>query len=134
MFQFECQRGCVNCCNVSGYVYITEVDLKRIAGYLKMSAEDFEAQYVYRTRHLLRLRKPRGSQCHFLGERGCQIHKVNPVQCRTFPFWPELVEKPREWKKAAKTCPGIGKGPLIQIGEALERAEEMKTAYPGIYG
>jgi hypothetical protein len=29
----------------------------------------------------------------------------------------------------------MGKGSeLIQIGDALERAEEMKSAYPGIYG
>jgi uncharacterized protein len=131
--QFECQAGCTNCCNVEGYVYITERDLKRIAKYLKMTAAEFETHYVYRTKHLLRLRKPRGSQCHFLRERGCSIHPVNPVQCRLFPFWPELVGQPREWKKTAKNCPGIGKGELIQIGDALERAEEMKTAYPGIY-
>ena len=131
--RFECQRGCVNCCNVSGYVYITERDLKRIARYVKMSTEEFELQYVYRTRHLLRLRKPRGSQCHFLREGGCGIHPVNPVQCRLFPFWPELVESRREWQKTGKMCPGIGQGPLIQIGDAKERASEMKTAYPGVY-
>lgn len=132
--RFECQRGCINCCNVEGYVYITERDIKRIAKYVKMTVAEFEAKYVYRTRHLLRLRKPRGSQCHFLREGGCGIHPVNPVQCRLFPFWPELVEHPREWKKAGKTCPGIGQGPLIQIGDAMERASVMKSAYPGIYG
>lgn len=131
--RFECQRGCVNCCTISGYVYITERDLTRIARFLKMPAADFEAKYVYRTKHLLRLRKPRASQCHFLKEGGCGIHPVNPVQCRLFPFWPELVESPRDWKKTGKMCPGIGKGPLIQIGDAMERASEMKTAYPGIY-
>ena len=131
--RFECQPGCTNCCNVEGYVYITERDLKRIAKYLRMTAAEFESRYVYRTKHLLRLRKPRGSQCHFLESGGCSIHPVNPVQCRLFPFWPELVEKPREWKKAGKHCPGIGKGELIQIGDALERSAEMRTAYPGIY-
>ncbi len=131
--RFECQRGCMNCCTVEGYVYITERDITRISRYIKMSVADFEAKYVYRTRHLLRLRKPRGTQCHFLREGGCGIHPVNPVQCRLFPFWPELVEQPREWTKAAKTCPGIGQGPLIQIGDALERANEMKSAYPSIY-
>ena len=133
MIRFECQPGCTKCCNVQGYVYITERDLKRMAKYVKMTAADFEAKYVYRTVHLLRLRKPRGSQCHFLNESGCSIHPVNPVQCRLFPFWPELVEHPREWKKAAKMCPGMGKGELIQIGDALEKASEMKTAYPDIY-
>jgi Fe-S-cluster containining protein len=132
-FRFECQQGCIQCCNMEGYVYITEDDLARIAEYLKMPAEDFEDKYVYRTAHLLRLRKPRNSQCLFLKEYGCSIHPVNPVQCRTFPFWPEIVEKAGEWEKTGERCPGIGKGPLIQIGEAVERASEMKVAYPSVY-
>ena len=132
--RFECQRGCTKCCEVRGYVYITENDLSRIAKFLKMTPPDFEARYVYRTRHLLRLRKPRGSQCHFLKEGGCGIHRVNPVQCRLYPFWPELVEKRPLWRAEGKRCPGIGKGELIQIGDALEKSEEMRTAYPGIYG
>ena len=131
--RFECQPGCTNCCNREGYVYITENDLTRIAQYLKMTAADFEDKYVYRTAHLLRLRKPRNSQCLFLKEGGCSIHPVNPVQCRTFPFWPEMVEDVKEWEDTGKTCPGIGKGALIQIGDAMERASEMKVAYPTIY-
>lgn len=133
--QFECQRGCTKCCETEGYVYITERDLKRIAKYLKMTAEDFESRYVYRTKHLLRLRKPgKGRQCHFLKDGfGCTIHPVNPVQCRLYPFWPELVENRGAWKREAKRCPGIGQGELIQIGDALEKASEMRTAYPGIY-
>jgi Fe-S-cluster containining protein len=133
--QFECQRGCTKCCETEGYVYITEKDLKRIARYLKMTAAEFEAKYVFRTRHLLRLRKPGGGkQCHFLEAGGCSIHPVNPVQCRVYPFWPELVENRAEWKREAKRCPGIAKGTvLIQIGDALERSSEMKAAYPGIY-
>lgn len=132
-YRFACQSGCTNCCQTKGYVYITELDLQRIAKYLKMQPAEFEEQFVYRTRHLLRLRKPRGSQCHFLGGGGCKIHPVNPVQCRLYPFWPELVEKPGVWRREAKRCPGIGKGELIQIGDAVERAEEMRTSYPGIY-
>ncbi len=132
-FHFQCQRGCVKCCNVEGYVYITETDLTRIAAFLEMTAADFEEKYVYRTRHLLRLRKPRHAQCLFLKEDGCSIHPVNPVQCRTFPFWPEIIENAGEWAKTGEMCPGIGQGPLVQIGEAMERASEMKAAYKGIY-
>lgn len=133
--QFACQQGCVDCCKTEGYVYITEKDLVRIARFLKMTPADFEARYVYRTRHLLRLRKPgRGKQCHFLKDGfGCTIHPVNPVQCRLYPFWPELVEDRKAWNAEAKRCRGIGKGTLVQIGDALESSQEMRTAYPGIY-
>jgi Fe-S-cluster containining protein len=131
--RFTCQRGCTRCCEVTGYVYLTEIDLRNAARYLGMTPAAFERRYVYRTRHLLRLRKPRGSQCHFLVGGGCSIHPAKPTQCRLFPFWPELVESRKEWAQTAKMCPGIGTGPLIQIGTGLETASEMVRAYPSMY-
>jgi uncharacterized protein len=131
--RFSCVPGCTNCCEVQGWVYITENDLQRAAAFLKLSAIDFEERYVVRTKHTLRLRKPKGAQCHFLQAGGCQIHPVKPVQCRLFPFWPELVENRGNWQQAAQSCPGINNGPLIQIGEAVEIAEEMRRAYPTHY-
>ena len=50
-----------------------------------------------------------------------------------FPFWPEIVEDRDEWKRTAKFCPGIGKGPLIQIGTAMELADQQRRAYPEMY-
>lgn len=131
--RFECQPGCTACCDVNGFVYLSEQDLRKAARYRKMSVADFERQYVYRTRHLLRLRKPADRQCHFLVNGGCEIHPAKPTQCRLFPFWPEYVENRSEWKELGHRCPGIGKGELIQIGTALEVASEMKTAYPAMY-
>ncbi len=131
--RFACQSGCTRCCDTKGFVYITESDLKNIAKHVGMSAKAFEQQYVIRFRHILRLRKPKKSQCHFLNDGGCSVHVVKPVQCRTYPFWPELVENQAAWKDEAKRCPGIEKGDLIQIGTACEIADEMKTAYPSLY-
>lgn len=131
--RFECQPGCVACCEQKGFVYLTEDDVTRIAAYLRMRAADFERRYIYRTKNLRRLRVPRAVQCPFLEGRGCGIHAVKPVQCRTFPFWPELVESRKEWKKTAAWCPGIGKGDLVQIEIARAGAQEMRTAYSGMY-
>ena len=77
---------------------------------------------------------PRHTQCHFLRDEGCSIHPAKPTQCRIFPFWPELVDSKREWRKTAAWCPGIGKGALIQIETARGQAQEMREAYPGMYG
>jgi Fe-S-cluster containining protein len=81
---------------------------------------------VYRTRNKLRLRVPRDSQCYFLVGEGCSIHAVKPTQCSVFPFWPALVDSKREWKKAARYCPGMGKGPLIQIETARQLGAEFR--------
>jgi hypothetical protein len=132
-FRFTCQTGCTNCCRQQGYVYITEADLKRVAKFLHMTAAAFERAYVYRTRHLLRLRKPRGAQCHFLRGSGCSIHPAKPTQCRAFPFWPELVGDRKAWKEAARYCPGMGTGPLVNIEAAHRVANDMRESYPGVY-
>jgi Fe-S-cluster containining protein len=63
----------------------------------------------------------------------CSIHPAKPTHCRLFPFWPEYVEDRAKWKKLGEWCPGIGKGELIQIGEAMERANEMRVSYPSHY-
>lgn len=131
--RFACQPGCIKCCDQEGYVYLSEEDVRRAARFLRMSRKAFEAQYVYRTRHQRRLRKPPEKQCAFLEETGCSIHPAKPTQCRTFPFWPEIVERRATWTRTANYCPGIGKGPLIQIGTAMEIAAEQWRAYPELY-
>ena len=131
--RFECQPGCTACCEQKGFVNLTEADLAKAAAFLGMTAAAFERKYVYRTRHRLRLRVPHDAQCSFLSEGRCSIHPVKPTQCRIFPFWPELVESRREWKKAAANCPGMGKGPLIQIDHARAQARKMREAYPEMY-
>jgi uncharacterized protein len=131
--RFECQPGCTECCRQQGFVYLSAADIARASAFLGMTTGEFERKFVYRTRHRMRLRVPRAVQCHFLQDGGCSIHPAKPTQCRIFPFWPELVESRREWKKTARYCPGIGKGPLIQIAAAREQAQEMRQAHPAMY-
>ncbi|MCC6858843.1 MAG: YkgJ family cysteine cluster protein [Bryobacterales bacterium] len=131
--RFQCQSGCTACCRQRGFVYLTEEDIPRIAGFLGMTPAAFEGRYVYRTRHLRRLRIPRNSTCHFLKEGGCAIHPAKPVQCRIFPFWPELVEDRREWRTTAEWCPGIGKGGPLKSEFIRFSAAEMKREFPELY-
>ena len=132
--RFECQPDCAKCCEIEGYVYLSEEDVTRIAAYLGQTQTAFEEQYVFRTKLSRRLRKPgRGKQCRFLKGKQCGIHAVKPVQCRLFPFWPELVESRQEWNQTGEWCPGIGQGALIQITTAVQVADEMRTAYPDTY-
>ena len=132
MKRFACQKGCTKCCTRRGSVYMTEADLERAAAYLGMTSEEFESRYVIRYRHVLRLRRPPEGQdhCHFLTAEGCSIHEVKPTQCRTYPFWPSLVENPYACDLEAKRCPGIGKGELVNINAAREIAKELCSAFP----
>src|SRR5215472_6985061 len=126
--RFQCQPGCTACCEQQGFVYLTEDDITRAAAFLGMSRRGYERKYVYRTANRLRLRTPRYTRCHFLRDGGCSIHPAKPLQCRVFPFWPELVDERKAWHKAASWCPGIGKGELVRIETAQALAEEMRDA------
>ena len=100
----------------------------RLATFLEMKPGAFEKQYVYRTKNLRRLRIPRRVNCVFLKADGCSVHAAKPLQCATFPFWPEMVDNRREWLRTAAWCPGIGKGPLVNIEMAQSIAETMRVA------
>lgn len=131
--RFACQPGCTKCCEQQGFVYLTEEDIPRLADYIGMTAEAFELRHVYRTKNQRRLRVPRHAQCEFLKEGGCSVHPAKPLQCRTFPYWPELVGNKTNWKKTAAWCPGIDQGELVNITEAREIAEEMRAGHPSLY-
>jgi Fe-S-cluster containining protein len=126
-FRFACQPGCTECCRQRGFVYLNAADLERAAVFVGMTPAAFERRYVYRTRNTMRFRVPPKAHCPFLLEDRCSIHPAKPAQCRAFPFWPELIATRKEWNRTASYCPGIGKGPLIQIEKALARARGEDT-------
>ena len=131
--RFQCQPGCTKCCDKEGWVYVVDSDIARIAEYLHMTPEAFEKKHVYRTKYRARLRIPRRANCYFLKDGGCSIHQVKPLQCRTFPYWPELISDRVEWNRTGCWCPGIGQGPLVNIEYANAQAQEMREAYPFCY-
>jgi hypothetical protein len=56
----------------------------------------------------------------FLKGKSCGIYEARPTQCRTWPFWPEIMDA-KAWKKdVVEFCPGVGKGALIS-GDEIEK-------------
>lgn len=129
-FRFECQSGCINCCTQPGEVYLTEDDIPRIAAYLDQTQQEFRERYCVKGVDGLRLANPPDVSCLFLRENGCSIHEVKPLQCRTFPFWPEHVRNKRSWKKLSQYCPGIGVGEVLPKTEVRDQAQACFEAFP----
>ena len=129
-FRFECQTGCINCCTQRGHIYLTEEDIVRMAGHLGIEPAVFEQRYVFRTRNRVRLTIPRTDWCHFLTPTGCTVHEAKPLQCRTFPYWPENLTGRAAWKSLRDYCPGVGVGPLVEIRTVRENAQSYRDAFP----
>lgn len=83
-------------------------DVRAIAGHLGMAEAAFRSRYL--TPAGDRLASGLGGRCVFLEdgrETRCAIHPVRPERCRSWPFWPELRDSPRELEEACRLCPGI---------------------------
>jgi hypothetical protein len=131
--RFQCLPGCIRCCEGKGIVYVTVADIARLAEHLGFTCAEFERRYLCGTAPLLRFRKQRHKQCPFLLTDGCSVHSIKPLQCSSFPFWPELLAKASERRDAAQYCPGMNKGPLVNLEIAQEIASQVLLAFPQLY-
>jgi uncharacterized protein len=100
-----CCTACGKCCKMNGDVWLSPEEQPLIAAALgEVSVTSFREMY---TRQLLKewacLKQLEvGSGCVFLSPEGqCAIYETRPVQCRTYPFWPSLLEDIEEWEEEA---------------------------------
>ena len=125
--RFECQ-GSGNCC-VSrgnyGFVYLSKKDIKKLSDEFKITEKNFVKNYCQKTDgfiHLKELKKNNGN-CIFLKDNKCTVYKSRPIQCRTWPFWPENMNTKTWNNDIAKNCPGVGKGKVKTKKEILKQVQ-----------
>ncbi|MBA3722572.1 MAG: YkgJ family cysteine cluster protein [Parachlamydiaceae bacterium] len=106
--RFKCTE-CGQCCTGSpGYVWVTETEIENIATHLNLSIDEFVRLYIrpVKDRYSL-LEHPKSFDCVFLKDKKCQIYMARPKQCRTFPWWPQLLKSKKDWEEASEHCEGI---------------------------
>jgi len=114
---FSC-RQCGSCCTgPPGFVWVTEREREAIAEYLGISLHLLERQYCRRVMRHVSLREHENGDCFFLINRNCRIYRVRPRQCRTFPFWRDVLASPNAWEAAKRRCPGVGEGRLFTFAD-----------------
>jgi len=111
--RFECQ-GSGKCCvsrGEYGFVYLTLDDRRKLAKHLALTTSVFTKKYCEKTRDCYHLKQtPKEEDCIFLKNQGCSVYEARPVQCRTWPFWPEVMDAKSWSNDVQRFCPGIGKG------------------------
>ena len=85
-FDLACER-CGACCRWPGEVRISPPEIQALAGYLKISEQDFVQAYtrLRKDRRGLALLERDDHSCIFLENNLCLVHAVKPAQCRDFP-------------------------------------------------
>jgi len=121
--RFRC-TGCGKCCYgdpKTHYIAATDRELVSIQRFLKLSRQDFFAAYIEALPwggHGIQLQAD--GACPFLADGKCQIYEFRPAQCKSYPFWPEVVGLKNDWLSEAKRCEGINRGEIIPLAQ-IER-------------
>lgn len=137
--RFECTQ-CGNCCTGGpGAVWFTVDEGRAIAVSLGVSEGTFLDRFTRAIgvrRSFNEVRTEHGHDCVFLdrttvgGRAVCSIYEARPMQCRTWPFWPENLESPEAWEAARRMmpCHGMNKGRVHSYVEiTVERDRDRKS-------
>jgi len=116
--RFSCTQ-CGKCCMTGGdyHVFLTASEAEKIRDYLQLSHAWFRRRYLQRLDDGdLVLASGKGDRCIFLDAGGhCRVYPVRPLQCLTYPFWPELAGNARAWISEARRCEGINQGGVVPV-------------------
>ncbi|GHV31014.1 hypothetical protein FACS1894167_12730 [Synergistales bacterium] len=92
-----------------------------MASAVGVDIDDFRLLYVHNKYWRPSLREKSNYDCIFL-ERPirCRVYGARPSQCRTFPFWRDILSGRYTWDSYAKSCPGMNSGKYYSADEIRE--------------
>lgn len=130
--RFECQ-GSGKCClshGRYGYVFLNLSDRRRMARFFGLATGQFTRRYCKKNEdgqfHLKS--DDERDDCLFLENKRCTVYEARPGQCRTWPFWPEVMNA-KTWRRDVQSfCPGVGKGRLYSAEEIRAILNEQLAA------
>jgi len=121
-------------------VWLLEGEVERMAARLGMEVEAFRRLHVRTVpdpggsgelRETLRERQEGdGGRCTLLeGRNECSVYGDRPEHCRTFPYWPSVLETDAGFERAKATCPGLRAEPSEAVRKAaFEQLEAVSAA------
>jgi uncharacterized protein len=126
---FSCTKCGACCTGAPGFVWVNAEEIADLAGHRGMSVEEFGRKFVRRVGDRYSLIERPGGDCIFWDRAvGCTVYEARPIQCRTWPFWPENVESPESWEQVIQVCPGSGRGQLFTVDEIRATAARVHTS------
>ena len=132
--KFACER-CNGCCrHEPGYVFLSEVDLEKLANRFNITQRKFIKKYCFVADLIgvkrLSLIEKSNNDCIFW-DNGCTVYEDRPLQCRSYPFWAHNLINEDTWTRVTESCPGAGKGKL-RSKEEIDKWLDQRLAEPFI--
>jgi Fe-S-cluster containining protein len=126
---FTCTQCGACCTGAPGYVWVDAAEVEALARHLGLAVDDFGRRYVRQVGDRYSLIERPGGDCVFWDRsKGCTVYASRPVQCRTWPFWPENIDSPEAWDDVKAVCPGSGKGQMFTVEEIRATAARVHTS------
>lgn len=129
---FKCEgTSCGDCCSGkwgAGFVWVDHAELTALAEHLNIPFDRFTRSFVRQIGERYSLIEKPNHDCIFYDpEVGCTVYAARPRQCRTYPFWPEVVKTPESWAEEAHNCPGINCGEPCDLhpAEEIDRLKKL---------
>ncbi len=125
---FACTRCGACCTGAPGYVWVDAEEIARLAAFRGETIDRFSKKYIRRVGDRSSLIERPSGDCIFWDKQaGCTVYPARPVQCQTWPFWPENLETPDDWERVRRACPGSGRGQWFGVEEVRATAARVHT-------
>ncbi|MFV1993153.1 MAG: YkgJ family cysteine cluster protein [Acidiferrobacterales bacterium] len=115
--KFKC-TGCGKCCTGNPrthFIELTTGEAEKIQRSLNIGRSWFYRRYLeVLGEQTWGIRIGKDKRCVFLDKKkACRIYQTRPQQCRSYPYWPEILGSRSAWQNESRRCEGIGLGNLI---------------------
>ena len=130
--KFTCTKCSACCRHESGFVFLGKKDAASLAKEQKMTYTQFVKTFCRwipseNSTERLSLKEKANYDCIFW-DSGCKVYNSRPLQCRVFPFWPNIMAERTIWIRTGMDCPGMNQGQTFtkdEIEEFLKLQDEQ---------
>ena len=131
--RFQCQSGCIRCCEQKGFVYVTK--RRHCTACRSLGNHPRRIPAALPVRHRAAVALPQAAAQAMPISAAQRLFRAcrEAVAMQLLPFLAGAARPSLRRREAASYCPGMNRGPLVNLEMAGIIAEEVRRAFPELY-